>query len=176
MTQQVKLPKLYIFCGIPFSGKSTLAKELAKRKGYTRIDLDEVKFDLYGKDVADQELQKEDWDAVYQGMYKRIGEALQSGKTVVHDTGNFTKHERGLVRAIADRLGLETVTIFVDTPEEVAKERLIANRTTSQRFNITDKEFKEAVAEMEVPGADENTIVYTANTPADAWIAEHFTA
>jgi predicted kinase len=114
--------KLYIFCGIPFSGKSTLTKTLAKQKGYTRIDLDEVKFDLYGKDITDQELKQKDWDAVYQEMYKQIGAALKAGNTVIHDTGNFTKYERGLVRQIADRLGVETATVFIDTPKAVAKE------------------------------------------------------
>lgn len=94
--------KLYIFCGIPFSGKSTLAKELAKRTGFTRIDLDEVKFGMFGKDITDFELQQKDWDVIYQEMYRQIKVALSSGQTVILDTGNFTKHERGLVRQIAD--------------------------------------------------------------------------
>ncbi len=168
--------KLYIFCGIPFSGKSTLTKEIAKRKGFTRIDLDEVKFDLYGKDITDQNLQQKDWDSIYQEMYKRIEKALQEGKTVIHDTGNFTKSERNLVRQIADRLDVPTTTVFVDTSKEVAKERLIANRTTNRRFNVTDTEFEEAVAEMEVPDESEHAIVYKSGTPVDSWIAEKMTS
>lgn len=167
--------KLYIFCGIPFSGKSTLTKELARQKGFVRIDLDEVKFDLYGNDALDADLRQKDWDKIYQEMYKRIETALKAGKTVTHDTGNFTKYERGLVRSIADKLGIETVTVYVDTPVDIARQRLVANRTTNHRFNITDKEFQGVVDEMEIPGTDEHTVKYDSGTPVNAWINEYFT-
>lgn len=168
------MAKLYIFCGIPFAGKSTLSKELANQKGFLRIDLDEVKFDLYGKDIADQDLGQKDWNHIYQEMYKRIERALRAGKTVIHDTGNYTKHERGLVRQIADKLGIETATVFVDTPKDVARQRLIANRTAKQRFDVTDHEFEEALAEMEVPDAAERTIVYKTDRAVGDWITEYF--
>jgi predicted kinase len=99
--------KLYILCGIPFSGKTTLANELVKRLSFTRIDLDEVKFDLFGKDITDEEIDQSGWDKIYQEMYKKIEEALQNGKTVIHDTGNFTKYERSLISDIAKKVGVE---------------------------------------------------------------------
>lgn len=106
------MAKLYLLCGIPFSGKTTLAKEIVRKLGYTRIDLDDIKFELHGTDVKDEELKQEDWDVIYQEMYKRIKTSLKEGQTVIHDTGNFTKYERGLVRKIADKLNIPTITIF----------------------------------------------------------------
>jgi len=166
--------KLYIFCGIPFSGKSTLSKEVARLTGYTRIDLDEVKFEHYGAVIKDAELEQKDWDIIYQAMYQRIEAALKAGKTVIHDTGNFTKYERDLIRHIADGLGVEAVTVYVDTTRVVAKERHIANQTTHQRFNVTDNELEDAVAEMEVPNETERHIVHKYPTPAEEWINKHF--
>lgn len=167
----VAVTKLYILCGIPFSGKSTLAREMVKILGVERIDLDEVKFELFGKDTIDENLKKEDWDKVYQKMHKQIEDLLRAKKSAVHDTGNFTKYERGLVRKIADKVGgIEIVTIFVDTPYKIAKERLINNRDEKRRFNVTDEDFEGAVAEMERPGADENTLVYDSKIPKDRWI------
>jgi predicted kinase len=64
--------RLYILCGIPFSGKSVLANELVKRYGYTRIDLDEVKFQIFGKDITDSEIDQAGWDKIYQEMYRKI--------------------------------------------------------------------------------------------------------
>jgi len=90
--------KLYILCGIPFSGKSTLAKKIVKKLRFVRIDLDEVKFDIFGPSVTDAEIDQSGWDKIYQEMYRRIRESLTAGKTVVHDTGNFTKSERGVVK------------------------------------------------------------------------------
>jgi adenylate kinase family enzyme len=34
--------KLYILCGLPFAGKTTLAKELVKRFGFVHIGIDQI--------------------------------------------------------------------------------------------------------------------------------------
>ena len=86
--------RLYIFCGIPFSGKTTIAKKVADKFGFVRIDLDDIKFDLFGKNARDEELKQTDWDKIYAKMYEEIKNNLKNGKTVINDTGNFTKQER----------------------------------------------------------------------------------
>lgn len=93
---------LYILCGIPFSGKTTLAKKIAEQPGFVRVDLDEVKFDLFGKNIKDPEIDKDDWNRVCWEMYKKITIFLKEGKNVINDTDNFTKHERSLVKQITD--------------------------------------------------------------------------
>ncbi len=164
--------KLYILCGIPFSGKTTFAKAIVKRYGFQRVDLDEVKFKLYGKDIKDEDLQQEDWDKIYQQMYSEIKEYLEDGQTVIHDAGNFTKYERDLIKKIADKLNIESITIFVDIPIEVARERLIRNRNSHKRFDISDKSFNAAVAEMEKPTSEENNLIFQENDNAEEWITE----
>jgi predicted kinase len=166
--------KLYIFCGIPFSGKTTLAKELEKTLGYKRIDLDEVKFSFFGNEIRDANINQEGWDKIYQEMYKQIEESLKNGETVIHDTGNFTKHERELVKEIADKLGIEAITVFLDIPKEVAKDRLLQNRKANQRFDVSDEDFDSTVAEMEKPQENEKHIVYKPNTQIDVWITSNF--
>lgn len=168
------MTKLYILCGLPFSGKTLLAKKLADKLGFLRIDLDDIKFELLGEMVKDESVSPAEWDRVYQEMYKRIEEALSLGKTVVHDTGNFTKHERALVKDIGDRLGLEVKTIYMDIPEEIAKQRWLNNKLTKDRFDISEKSFEEAVAEMEPPTEEENVIVYDGKTDIDEWIKQNF--
>ncbi len=162
--------KLYILCGIPFSGKTTLAKQVVRKRRYTRIDLDDIKFEIYGNGIKDEELKQTDWDIVYQRMYKMIDDALIEGKTVIHDTGNFTKHERGLVKQIADKLNIDTIMIFVDTPSSVAYERLLKNRSANKRFDVSDNDFNETVKEMEPPTADENPLIFHYDEAVDSWI------
>lgn len=159
---------LYILCGIPFAGKTTLAKELVKRLGFLRIDLDDIKFELLGKDIRDEDVKQNQWDKIYLEMYQRIEKALKVGKTVVHDAGNFTKYERELVRNIANKLSIETKVIFVYASVAEARERLIQNKETNKRFDITEKSFEDAVAEMESPAEDENFIVYDSSQPLEA--------
>lgn len=162
--------KLIILCGIPFSGKSTLAKEISKKLNYNRVDLDDVKFKLHGDNIKDEDLMQKDWDVVYQEMYKRIENSLKSGKTVVHDTGNFTKYERNLIKQIADKFNLDALTVFVDTPKEIAYRRLKENRESGKRFDVSGDGFESSVKEMETPGSDENTLVFRYNDNIDSWI------
>lgn len=166
--------KLYIFCGIPFSGKTTLAKIVAEKFNYFRVDLDEVKFELFGKGISDRDLEQKDWNAVYQEMYKKIESLLRRGDTVIHDTGNFTKYERDLIKQIADKLEVPTVIVFVDTTREVAYERLLSNRNTKDRFDVDDGDFDSAVKEMEVPTYEDNVIVFHQGEGVDDWIRNNF--
>lgn len=160
-------------CGIPFSGKSTLAKIIVNKLGYELVDLDGVKFEIYGDNVKDDELEKKDWDLIYQSVYQRIENLLGQGKTVVYDTGNFTKYERGLVRQIAEKLRIKTQTILVDTPKNTAYERLLKNRKTKMRFDVSDKDFGSAVNEMEPPTEDEKVLVFRLNDDVDTWVCRY---
>ena len=63
--------KLYILCGIPFSGKSTLAQALVTKFGYSKIDLDDIKFELFGKEVREEDMTQDNWDVIYKEMYKK---------------------------------------------------------------------------------------------------------
>lgn len=38
-------PKQYLLVGFPYSGKTTLAKELEKSLGFAHINIDQLKFD-----------------------------------------------------------------------------------------------------------------------------------
>jgi len=174
INNKVTHPNLYILCGIPFSGKSVLAKELAKIKNWERIDLDKVKFEIFGDDVKDEDLIQEQWDQVYQKMYKKIQDSLEQGQTVIHDTGNFTKHERQLVRDIAEKLNIPSTTIWVKTSEKISLERLRVNKKTKDRFEVSETNFKEAVDEMEIPDDNENLLIFDGVSSVAKWIQQTF--
>ncbi len=166
------MPQLYIMCGFPFAGKSTLSKRIAEVKGFTRIDLDEVKVEVVGN-VKEEDITQAQWDEIYKHMYAQIESALINGKTVIQDAGNFTRYERGLVKAIADKLDLESTTIFVDTPLEVARNRWMGNKVSKERFDINQASFDGAVSEMEIPDEQEKHLVYHEGEPIDLWISKY---
>lgn len=155
----MKNQRLFIFCGIPFAGKTTLAKELGNALKIPRIDLDEVKFDLLGKDVKEEQISQEQWNEVFAEMYKRIDLLLRKGNSVIHDTGNFTRDERKRVQEISEKMGISFTTIFVDIPYEVALERWQRNQDAPTRFQIDRETFEDAVKELEIPNETENTFV-----------------
>lgn len=146
---------------------------MEEKFGFVRIDLDDVKFSLFGKNITDEQIDQNEWNKIYQKMYAEIENNLKQGKTVINDTGNFTKHERGLVKNIADKQGLETVEVFIDVPVEIAQQRWLENKNTNKRFDISEKEFHSTVAEMEPPEG-KNVMIYTYPEPIETWIATHF--
>lgn len=133
---------------------------MVERPGFTRIDLDEVKFDIFNPQIVDSQIDQSGWDEIYKEMYRKIKQKLINGETVVHDTGNFTKHERDLVKIIANELGIETMVIFVDIPKEEAYRRLLENRKTKTRFDVNDTDFESTVKEMEPPADTERHLVF----------------
>jgi predicted kinase len=165
------MSKLIIICGISFAGKSTLGDALAKRFSYAQVDVDDTKFDLYGHDIQDDQLSHTDWVRIYDETDKRIAGYLTAGKTVIDASRNFRLEERLHARRIAQKLGVGVITIFVDTPEAVARQRLLANRKAGSRRDVTDKDFDEILRVWEPPGPDENPLIYHYGYDIDSWIS-----
>ncbi len=161
--------KLIIICGISFAGKSTLGKAIAKRFDYAQVDVDDMKFQLYGHDSKDENLSHADWVRIYDETDKLLESYLQSGKTVIDAS-------RNLARQIATKLEAGVVTVFVDTPEVIARQRVLENRKKKARLDVTDKDFEEILQVWEPPTADENPLVYHNGEDIDNWISKNISA
>jgi predicted kinase len=170
------MKKLIIICGISFAGKSTLADAISQRFGYAQVDVDDMKFQLYGPEAKDEELSRADWERIYDETDKLIEHYLQSGKSVVDASRNFRKRERQKARQIATNLKAEVVTIFVNTPESIARQRLLENRKRQSRLDVTDKDFATILEVFEPPAADENPLVFCYSDQIDSWIAKNISA
>jgi predicted kinase len=164
------MPKLIIICGISFAGKSTLGTAIAGRFDYEHVDVDDTKFSLYGPDIRDEDLSRADWQHVYDRTYRLIRDYLRAGRSVVDGSGNFRRSERQTVRGLADPTGGETVTIFVDTPAHIARQRLLANRDTQTRLDVTDDDFEHILRVWEPPSPDEHAVVFRHGDDVEAWM------
>jgi len=165
--------KLLIICGISFAGKSTLGKAIIERFGYEEVDVDDTKFQLYGQSIQDEDLNPDDWVRIYAETDKLIENHLKSGSTVVDASRNFRKAERDIAGSIADKVGVPMVTIYVDTPEGIVRQRMLENRRKSSRRDITDKDFEEAIMAMEPPIAAENPLIFHYHDEIESWLLEN---
>lgn len=109
-------PTLFVVCGLPFAGKTTLANALIARFGLRSVDVDETKRRLYGTTVPDDELTPADWVRIYQETDHEIAGDLRSGVSVVDASRYFRKEERDVARQLAQTQQARVVTIFVETP------------------------------------------------------------
>jgi predicted kinase len=167
------MPKLIIICGVSFAGKSMLGVAIARRFGYEQVDLDDTKFSLYGPDVCDEDLSRSDWERIYDSTYRAICEYLRAGESIVDGSGNFRRSERQTVRELADPARDEIVTIYVDTPAQIARQRLLANRDTRARLDVTDEGFEHILRSWEPPSPDEHARVFHYGEDIGAWLDAH---
>ena len=170
------MSKLFIICGISFAGKSTLGKKIAQQFGYAEVDVDDMKIQLYGPDIQDEDLCHDDWVRIYAETDSLIERYLQAGRTVIDASRNFRKEERQVARQIATKLDAQVVTIFVETPEAIARQRLLENRKKPLRREVTDKDFEEILHVIEPPTADENPLVFHYGDDVERWIAQNISA
>jgi predicted kinase len=170
------MPKLIIVCGISFAGKTVLAGLLADHFGYVEVDVDETKDRLFGVAVSavdNDQLSAADWARIYHETDALIGRHLQSGASVIDASRNFTRGERVHASCIAADHHAELITIHVATPVHVARQRLLANRRTKTRRDVTDAAFEELLSVWESPTVDESPLVLSFGESLATWMTKH---
>ncbi len=164
---------LYILCGLPFAGKTTLAKELVHRLGIKRVAIDDINSE---RGIWDDEkgLSSEEWDKTYQEAYQRIATYLSRGEGVVDDSANFIREQRNRLRAIAKQYDASTCVIFVDVSPAEVRRRWQENRQTGVRNDVRDDDFAHVVEYFVPPTEDENVLRYDGTMSPGEWIQHIF--
>src|SRR5271165_6934335 len=91
--------KLYILCGLPYAGKTTLQREIVKRVSVSVVSVDRI-MDELGMWREGHPTQ-EDWNTAYSEAYRQIIAYLNEGATVIFDCANLPFHERENARSLA---------------------------------------------------------------------------
>lgn len=154
---------LFVLCGEAFSGKSTLAKELANKYEAKIVGIDQVYFAAEPilalentPDEDDASLWKNLWTIVLQGIKNH----LLLGHSVVVDDNCFRLSRRDQLRDLAWGVGAKTVLIYLDTPAEVLKERKKKNKVSKERHDVPSAWMVEDAIKFERPTAAENPLMY----------------
>ncbi len=161
---------LFILCGVPFAGKSTLACELARQLPGRRIDIDELNA-ARGHGAGGDDLSQKDWDAVYAESFRLLSESLAAGVSVVYDGHCWTRGQRDNLRRIAAQQGAATAVILVPTPVEEARARWQANRSVHTRHDVSNDNFSSALAYYERPEIEELAASYDSSVDVPVWVA-----
>jgi len=101
--------------GLPRSGKTTLAKDLAARRGVPIVCPDAVRLALTG-----QEYRKESEKMVWGVVYTMIDALFLTGhSTIIFDACNMTEHGRRALRQLCDM----SIYVVLKTSKEVCLKR-----------------------------------------------------
>lgn len=126
---------LWAMCGLPRSGKSTKARQLAQENGWMLIESDAARLALHGQPFIQQSE-----DLIWASIKWMVRTGFLSGnKNIIIDCVNHTKYRR---QAWISK-NWKTEWIFVDTPVEVCIERA---KATNQEYliSVIERMHKEA--------------------------------
>jgi predicted kinase len=144
--------RLVLVCGLPGSGKTTLAERVAGELGAVRLSPDDWMRELV-IDLFDQPAR----GRVEALQWQLAQELLAKGMSVVVEWGFWTRAERDTLREGARRLGAAVELRYLDEPVEVLWGR-IGTRGREEAWGsraITRAELEEWAAAFEAPDAAE---------------------
>ena len=100
---------LIVFGGLPGTGKTTIARELARQLGAVHLRIDSIEQALRNAGAADHSLN----DAGYRVAYAIAADNLSIGRTVIADSVNPLPVTRDAWVAVAKRAGARVVEVEV---------------------------------------------------------------
>jgi hypothetical protein len=112
--------KLILVCGLPGTGKTTVAEAIAaKTKAYV------LSTDVIRKEIIDKpEYSEKEKELVYNLIFGMAQQMLGSSKSVLVDGTFYRKDLRDNVREIADAMKSEFIVVEVVCDESVIRKRL----------------------------------------------------
>lgn len=159
-----------ILCGVPFAGKSTLAKELAGRFGWALLEVNAINRERgLGSEVG--RLTRAEWTATLREAFRTLDGLLAEGRSVVYDAANHRRRMRDRLRQIAAGRGVRTVVVLVAPSLGEVRRRRERNRLAPRRSDVHDEDFAEAVTGFQPPAEDENVVRYDRSVAVAAWVA-----
>lgn len=135
---------LYIMCGIPGSGKSTIAKSISEEKGSMIICPDSIRKELTGRE-EEQSKNPE----VFALAYERTEKALLQGESVVFDATNISKRDR---KNFLDRLGFDHEVIAIVVSADLST---CLRRNAERQRNVPEDVIRRMHERFEMPDLSE---------------------
>jgi len=118
-------PRLITFCGLPGSGKTTIAKEVEKKTGAVRLNIDEWVAAL-GVGLSNNTIR----DKLQVRLYEHGITLLKLGQSIILEDLLWRRDERDRHRAVAHELGAAIEIHYFDVPFDELWRRLETRNAT----------------------------------------------
>jgi predicted kinase len=149
-------PTLFLMVGLPASGKTYRARELAAQRGALRLTPDEWALTLFGQEDRHQEPGGKRW--LLEGRLVALAvDALRLGLSVVLDFGLWSRDERSALRWMATSVGASCEIVYLPVARDVQWSRIQIRweHAPGQTFPMAEAELDPWREKFEVPDAVE---------------------
>jgi len=147
---------LFLICGLPGVGKTTLAKQLEKEHNALRLCPDEWITQILAdpNDIPELDRLRDPVESIQWDVAKR---ALVLGINVILENGFWSREERNRFRAEASALGAQTELHYLDVDVDELWKRLSKRNANlpSSTFHVSKESLKEWADSFEAPLEDE---------------------
>jgi predicted kinase len=156
---------VHLLCGLPGSGKTTYACQLAANRGAVRFTLDEWMLRLTGLryDEPDYVARIEPCQELIWDVARQV---LGVGHDVVLDWNQWSRDRRAKWRDRARELGYEVVVHYFEVPVETAIARAQAREDDGISHQIDANGVRHLDAIFEPPVTDEGLVIHVVGSDA----------
>ena len=123
---------LVMMMGVPGSGKSYFARQLANCLGMIRLNSDALRTEKYGHPEPIRGLVSS--RRILQILDYRCQAALGAGFSVVRDHMHHNRRHRSLGKLMAEEVGALPIIVWIKTPHDLAKRRGLERQLGEDQF------------------------------------------
>ncbi|MBI9091772.1 MAG: AAA family ATPase [Desulfobacterium sp.] len=179
---QFSRPRIWVVCGMPATGKSTIAKALAQILEIEPIRSDRVRKKIFGLkphesggEVFEEKIYSASAGSLTYGKLLCLAQQeIANGHSVILDaTFSRAKHREHLI-SLAKGKGIKPIFLECTAPEETIKERLMGRESTPSISDARLDHFESFKARYEPFACDENArhILVDTTLPLDKCIRQ----
>ena len=152
------MPALIAMCGLPFAGKSVLARALSRELRIRVLSYDSEIYQVHSRLAPAGSSAAAEYDFV-QGIARReIGAILAGGESLIYDDLLLERGDRRKLAAVAKAHWADLVLVYLDTPPSVIDERRAANSRTRARISVPEGKIRLDISRLEPPEEAERAI------------------
>lgn len=129
-------PKLWVMCGLPGSGKSYKAQQLATECDATIFSSDTLREEMFS-DVNDQEHNQE----LFVALHRMIKDCLINGGNAVYDACNISYKRRMAFLRELKNIPCEKICVLVATPYEECLGRCVWRKEREVPLSVVQRMF-----------------------------------
>jgi predicted kinase len=120
LPRPVRRPGLVVMCGLPGTGKTTLARWLAQRLPLAVLESDELRQTLF----INRRYSRHENAQLFPAMHELVGFLLDQGRSVLLDATNLQQKHREPLYRIAEDRGKWVSVVHVVAPMDIVFHRL----------------------------------------------------